>query len=84
MIGRYEANIRNLIDEVMFRGYAKVSKELLVKCWYGQERMSKSVWRDIAEKFPEDASPEEYQVFEWGDDILIIEKECCQSMADVI
>ena len=81
---RYESNIRNFIDEVVHRGYAKISKEMLVKCWYGQDRMSKTVWRDIVSKFPEDAKPEEYQIFEWSDDIILIEKECLSELSEML
>ena len=80
MIARHEANIRNIVDEVYAHGYAKVSKDLLVKVWYGQDRMSKNIWKDIISKLPEDMNAEDYQVFEWNDDILIIEKACCTAL----
>ena len=82
MITRHEANIRNMIDELEILGHARVSKDLLVKAWYGQARDSKTIWKDIASKFPEDMKPKHYAVFEWNDDIVIVEKACCKSFEE--
>lgn len=83
MSKRHTANILNFIDEAIFTGVAEVSKELLVKCWYGQDRMSKTIWRDIVGKLPEDCDVNDYSIFEWADKIVMIDKTCLHDLSDL-
>lgn len=81
MIKRHEAAIRNAIDELTIIGHSKLSKAML-RHWYKQDRMSKTVWRDIAEKLPEEWSPADVLFFEWEDEIILLDKTCIFEMSE--
>ena len=80
---RNTINFRNFLEEAVFTGTAKVSKNLLVKGWQGQERISKAIWQVAIEKFPEAEEPENFLVYEWGDEIMLINKSRCHELVDL-
>ncbi len=78
---RHEAALQDFIDEFVYKGFAEVSREKLLKCWYGQERMSKKIWLDIESRLPEDALGEDYEVLYWADYIAIFDKTACMTLS---
>jgi hypothetical protein len=53
--------IRNMLDDVAVNGAACISAEKLVRM-YGQNRLTKGIWRDLAERW-------EHLAEEWGYDV---------------
>jgi hypothetical protein len=83
LIKRHEDQIRNLIDDLHLKGWARFSRDCL-RHWYQQDRMSKTVWRDISERLPEDWTAKDVTVLEYQDDILLFENSCTSKLADLI
>ena len=81
---RYDAHIRDLVDELAVYGFVQIKKDLLVKGWHQQERLSKTMWRNLVERFQEHMKPSAYKVFEWGDTLIIVEKTCMNELSERI
>ncbi|MAY29788.1 MAG: hypothetical protein CL627_11310 [Aurantimonas sp.] len=80
MARRHEYEILNAIDHLATYGWVKVRRDLMLRRWYGQERFSKGIWQDFVSHLPEDWDAKDVSVFEWGDDIIFLEKKCIKEL----
>ncbi len=79
---RHNDQLGNAIDELAVRGWTKLSKDIL-RSWYDQERMSKTIWRDIENKIPEFLKDNGVTVFDYQDEVLLIETGCTSDLKEL-
>lgn len=72
MAKRHNDIIKNAFEIAAAEGFAQLSKELLVKFIYGQERLSLNIFDDLKSYVPEDWKPEDFILTDWGGKIHII------------
>ena len=72
MAKRHKDILKNTFEVAAAEGFAKVSKELLVKFIYGQERLSLNIFDDLQSFIPEDWKPEDFVLIDWGGAIHIV------------
>ncbi|MEJ6404524.1 hypothetical protein [Yoonia sp. 2307UL14-13] len=83
VIKRHQDLIESELELLLTKGLARFSKEWL-RVIHGQERFSKSIFRDLMDRLPEDYTVDDLHVFEWKDDIIIIESACMKKAPEVI
>jgi hypothetical protein len=73
MLKRHEDALMQRFDAVAQRGFAQIAWwELYL--WYGASRISKTIWRDLRDRFAEVASDDgaELHIYDQADDTLLL------------
>lgn len=76
MLKRHEDSLMERFDIVALRGFATIERWEL-NLWYGMERISKNVWRDLRDRFNEvrDNDSDELYIYEGSSFILIVNSD---------
>ena len=82
MLRRLEDALLQRIDAVAWRGFAFVEWWEL-NSWYGVERISKNVWRDLRDRFAEAADDgDELHLCEVANGVMLLNASKVKSVAD--
>jgi hypothetical protein len=68
------------IDAAAWRGFAFIEWWEL-NSWYGAERISKSVWRDLRDRFSETTDGAELQYIERPDGVMLVNSRHIRSIS---
>jgi DNA-directed RNA polymerase delta subunit len=73
MLSQRENELRNRIDEVVYLGYTRIAWWEL-RAWYGLERISKNVWRDLQDRFrqAEEDNTKELWIYDEAEDGIVL------------
>lgn len=72
MIKRHEDSLMARIDALAWQGYCEI-KWWELRAWYGMERLTKNVWKDIVDRFDELMDEEStIRLLERPDGVLLI------------
>jgi len=83
MIKRHEDALAQRFDAVVDKGFAFIEWWELYR-WYGLERISKAVWRDLRDRFVEAADDKsaELWVYEATNGIMLIHSDDLKKVSD--
>lgn len=89
MLKRHEDQLMTRIDELTYRGWSRIAWGELYQ-WYGLERLSKKVWRDLRDRFLEEnegelniyESPHEGLLLIHSDNLTTISEKTGDEAAD--
>lgn len=70
LLARHNASMMAVLELVADFGIATVPKSQVVR-WYGQERLSRGIWRDVEEKWREELDEEAALLVADSDGILL-------------
>lgn len=85
MLKHHEDALKHHIDAVAWKGFSFVEWWQL-KAWYGLERLSKNVWRDLRDRFDEAAEDNtaELWIYEAETGIMLIHSDGLQKISDKV
>lgn len=81
MLRRHEDELRNRIEAVNHKGFAFIEWWEL-KQWYSMQRLGKSVWRDLRERFDEDEELTGVKVYPTENGVLFIDGNKLESLSE--